>query len=339
MTERPCIETEAQLIDIMTEPSDVVKAAVGQIDGDILILGVGGKMGPTLAELLVRAGARRVIGVSRFSDDEQRRYLEQRGVETVQADLLDEMALIDLPDAPNIFLLAGFKFGASGNQPMTWAMNTWLPGRVLQRYAEARIVYVSSGNVYAFSPVHGGGATEDAPVGPVGEYAQSRLGGERIAEYFSQNQATPLVIVRLFYATELRYGIIHDIAWKVYHGDPIDLAMGHVNQIWQGDANAYLARMLPLCTAPPTVINLTGRDILSVRTLAEELGELLGRRPVFRGQETDTALLGDTSALVEQFGPPPTPPDRIVQWMAHWVRINGRSLGKPTKYESRTGEF
>ncbi len=339
MTDRPCIETEAQLIDIMTEPSDAVKAAVGQLDGDILILGVGGKMGPTLAELLVRAGARRVIGVSRFSAEEQRRYLEQRGVETVQADLLDERALVDLPDAPNIFLLAGFKFGASGNQPMTWAMNTWLPGRVLQRYADARIVYVSSGNVYAFSPVHGGGATEDAPVGPVGEYAQSRLGGERIAEYFSQTQATPLVIVRLFYATELRYGIIHDIAWKVYHGDPIDLAMGHVNQIWQGDANAYLARMLPLCTAPPTVINLTGRDILSVRTLAEQLGELLERRPVFRGQETDTALLGDTSALVEQFGPPPTPPDRIVQWMAHWVRINGRSLGKPTKYESRTGEF
>lgn len=333
------IDSEAQLVDTMTKPTAEVEAAVKELDGDVLILGVGGKMGPTLAELMVRAGAQRVIGVSRFSDPEQRNYLKQRGVETVRADLLDEVALADLPDAPNVFMLAGFKFGATGNQPMTWAMNTWLPGRVLQRYPESRIVYVSSGNVYSFSSVHGRGAAEDAPLDPVGEYAQSRLGGERISEYFCETQRTPVVVVRLFYATELRYGIIHDIAWRVLHQEPIDLTMGHVNQIWQGDANAYLARCLPLCQSPARVLNLTGGEVLSVRALAQELGRLLGREPVFSGTEAETALLGDASELIGQLGPPPTPPQQIVHWMAHWVQIGGRSLGKPTKYESRTGQF
>lgn len=333
------IETEAELVDQMTTPSPAVREAVQQLEGEILILGVGGKMGPTLAELLVRAGARRVIGVSRFSDEEQRRYLEGIGVETVKADLLDELALVDLPEAPYVYLMAGFKFGATGNEPLTWAMNAWLPGRVLQRYPESQIVYVSSGNVYAYTAVAGQGAREEDALGPIGEYAQSRLGGERIAQYFCQEQGTPLVIARLFYATELRYGIIHDLAWKVYRGEPIDLSMGYVNQIWQGDANAYLARLFPLCNSPATVINLTGPEVLSVRHLACQLGELLGRKPVFTGQEADTALLGDASRLLAQFGRPAVKPEQIVRWMAHWLERGGRSLGKPTKYESRSGRF
>lgn len=333
------LDTEALLVDQMTTPSGPVRRAVAELDGDIVMLGVAGKMGPTLAELLVRAGARRVIGVSRFSDAGQRAYLDSVGVETVQADLLDEPALTGLPDAPYVYLLAGFKFGATGNEPMTWAMNTWLPGRVMQRYAASKVVYVSSGNVYAFSSVKTAGAAETSPIAPAGEYAQSRLGGERIAMYFSRKQGTPLCIVRLFYATELRYGIIHDIAWKVYHGEPIDLRMGYVNQIWQGDANAYLARLFPMCASPATVVNMTGPDVLSVRDIAIRLGELLDRSPQFAGEEEDTALLGDAALLHRRLGMPAVPVDRIIRWMAHWVQIGGNSLGKPTRYESRTGEF
>ena len=333
------ITSEAALIDRMTTPSEAVVKSVSELDGDVLILGVGGKMGPTLAELLARAGARRVIGVSRFSDGKVRAGLDEVGVETVKADLLDEAALSRLPDAPNVLFLAGFKFGATGNAPMTWAMNAWLPGRIMRRYAGSRVVYVSSGNVYAFTPVTGSGSDEDAEIGPVGEYAQSRLGGERIAEHLCREQGTPLLIVRLFYATELRYGIIHDLGRKVHEDVPIDLAMGHVNQIWQGDANSYLARMFPLCSSPATILNMTGPEILSVRAVAETLGRRLDRPPRFTGNENDTALLGDARRLFDRLGKPEIPAEKIADWVAHWIRTGGRSLDKPTGFESRTGRF
>jgi nucleoside-diphosphate-sugar epimerase len=332
-----------QLIDRMTTPSAAVREAVARYEGDVVILGVGGKMGPTLAELLVRAGAtesgRRVIGVARFSDPEARAHLDRIGVTTVKADLLEVGALRGLPDAPHMFLLAGFKFGSTGNPSMTWAMNSLLPARAIERYREASICYVSSGNVYAFTPVTGAGADETAATEPVGEYAQSRLGGERLADYAASSAGARLCIMRLFYATELRYGIIHDIAWRVYTGEAIDVSMGHVNQIWQGDANAYLARSFPLCTDPQTTLNMTGERVLSVGSIAERVGTILGREPVFTGKEADTALLGDTSALVEQLGPPETPMDDVIEWMAHWVQAGGASHGKPTKYESRIGDF
>ena len=327
------------LIDRMTAPSPAVVEAVSELEGDVVVLGAGGKMGPTLAELLVRAGARRVIGVSRFSDAQTRTYLESAGVETVRADLLDEKELFRLPDAPNVLFLAGFKFGATGNTAMTWAMNAWLPGRIMRRYARSRVIYVSSGNVYAYTPVAEGGADEDGEIGPVGEYAQSRLGGERIAEHLCLEQETPLLIVRLFYATELRYGIIHDLGKKIHVGAPIDLAMGHVNQIWQGDANSYLARLFPLCSSPATVLNLSGPDVLSVRSLSGMLGRRLEMEPVFTGRESDTALLGNARRLFGRLGEPEIPPDRIVDWVAHWIRSGGRSLDKPTGYASRTGRF
>lgn len=335
----PLIETEEELIARMTTPDQAVRRAITQLDGDLLLLGVAGKMGPTLAELLKRAGAPRVIGAARFSDESVRRHLEKAGVETIKADLLDPQSLETLPETPFIFLLAGFKFGASGNPSITWAMNTYLPAQVVQRFPRAQIIYVSSGNVYGYTPATGRGAHEEDEVGPVGEYAQSRLGGERLAAFMAQRQGTPLLIVRLFYAAELRYGIVHDLAWKIWNQEPIDLAMGHVNQIWQGDANAYLARLFPLCASPPAVINLTGPETLSVRRLALQLGAALGREPVFSGQESQTALLGDASRLVEQFGPPSVSIDQLVRWMAHWVEIGGASLGKPTKYESRSGSF
>ena len=333
------IETEEALVERMTRPSEEVKEALRQLDGPVLILGAGGKMGPSLAELLVRGGAPRVVAVSRFSRGQERRCLEGIGVETISADLLDEGALAALPDAPFVFLLAGYKFGATGNEGATWATNAWLPGQVLRRYPESRIVYLSSGNVYAFAPAAGKGSGEDGDLGPVGEYAWSRLAGERVAAYWSARQGTPLAIARLFYATELRYGIIHDIAWKVWRREPVDLRMGHVNQIWQGDANAYLARLFPLCGSPPAVINVTGPQVLAVRRIARDLGRELGVEPQFAGAEEESALLGDASGLVARLGPPAVSPQHIIRWVARWVRAGGRSLGKPTGYESRQGRF
>ena len=333
------IDSEKALIEQMTRPTPQVQQAVGAVDGDIVILGVGGKMGPSLAELLIRAGAGRVIGVSRFSDASEAERLRDIGVETVKADLLDDEALASLPDAASVYLMAGFKFGATGNETLTWAANTHLPPRVIERYRDSTIIYVSSGNVYAYAAVDGPGADEQAALNPVGEYAQSRLGGERLAAYMAQRLDTRLLIVRLFYATELRYGILHDLAHAIVTRTPIDLAMGYVNQIWQGDANAYLARALPLSTSPPAILNMTGPDVISVREIALALGERLGVDPVFEGEENSTALLGNSSKLFELLGNPATPLTQIVDWVADWVKMGGRSLGKPTKYESRSGTF
>ena len=333
------IENEAALIEKMTAPTPEVVEAVSRIDGEIMILGIAGKMGPTLGELLVRAGARGVIGVSRFSNPADRKRVEASGIRTVRCDLLDDEGLRQLPEAGHIFLLAGHKFGATGNAPLTWAMNAMLPARVMQRFPHSRIVYVSSGNVYRFTRFDSGGADESGPVDPVGEYAQSRLGGERLVEFYSAQNGTPVAIIRLFYATELRYGIVLDIALKVWSREPVDLGMGYVNQIWQGDANAYLARSFSLCKSPATVLNMTGPETLSVRELAGSLGELMGIEPIFEGVEGETALLGNSRELIEHFGPPKVAPSEIVEWVAWWTRHGGQMLGKPTKYESRTGEF
>lgn len=333
------IETEAQLIDQMTTPTTEVEAAVRLLDGDIVILGIAGKMGPTLGELLVRAGAKRVIGVSRFSDPASRQDIEDRGIETVRADLLDEGALADLPDAPYVYQMAGHKFGSTGHESLTWAMNTLLPAQVVSRYRDSRIVYVSSGNVYEFAPTDGPGATETDAVEPIGEYAQSRLGGERVAAHQAARFDTKLAIIRLFYATELRYGIVLDIGQKVAAGEPIDLTMGHVNQLWQGDANAYLARSFPLCESPARTLNMTGREVLSVRSIAKSLGEALSIEPVFVGEEASTALLGDASRMIDTLGEPRVGIDLIIAWVAGWLASGGRTLGKPTKFESRTGKF
>ena len=333
------IQSEKTLVDVMTTPTPEVERAMRAIDGDIIILGVAGKMGPTLAELLIRAGARRVIGVSRFSDASAENYLREIGVETVRADLLADTDLTSLPDASCVYLMAGFKFGATGNETLTWAANAHLPLRVIERYRNARIVYVSSGNVYGYTPTDGRGADEEGDLDPVGEYAQSRLGGERLATYMAQRLNTQLLIVRLFYATEVRYGILHDLAHSVVTRTPIDLAMGHFNQIWQGDANAYLARALPLAADPATILNMTGPEIISVREIALALGERLGEDPEFEGSESTTALLGDSSKLFELLGTPPTPLMQMADWGALWVDMGGSSLGKPTKYESRSGTF
>jgi len=333
------IETEEELIARMTQPSPEVTSAVRKIEGDIMLLGAAGKMGPTLAELLVKAGARRVFGVSRFSNGLQRQHLDSAGVATIQCDLLEDEALKALPDVEHILLLAGHKFGSTGNEPLTWAMNSLLPAKIMQRFPRSKIVYVSSGNVYRFCPVSSGGSMESDELEPIGEYAQSRLAGERMIQYYSQRNGTPVAILRLFYATELRYGIILDIAQRIKARTPIDLTMGYVNQIWQGDANAYLARSFPLCQSPAKILNLTGAEILPVRQIAEELGRIMGIEPSFKGQESETALLGNSSALFQLLGAPTVTPSQIVEWVVRWVMQGNPTLNKPTKYEARNGRF
>ncbi len=332
------IETEEQLIGQLTAPAPAVVRAAAALDGPVMVLGAGGKMGPTLAELLVRAGAE-VIAVSRFYQPGLREYLGGVGVGTIAADLMEEGSLQSLPDAGQVLLLAGHKFGSTGDPAATWAVNAELPGGVVSRYRDARVIYLSSGNVYPFTEAGGGGSRETDPVGPVGEYAQSRLGGERLAEYAALKYGTALLTVRLFYATELRYGIIRDIAERVHAGEPVDLTTGHVNQIWQGDAIAWLARSFPLCSHPPEVINMTGPAVLSVRAIAAAAGAEMGRQPVFAGSEAETSLLGNAGRLIELLGPPEIPVETMIRWTARWVARGGCSLGKPTQYEVRSGQF
>ncbi len=332
------LNTMKDLINQMTTPSPEIFKAVPELKDDIMILGVGGKMGPTLAELIINAGGN-VIGVDVFPDEKIQSYLDKIGVQTVRCDLFSEKKLANLPDAPNIFLLAGTKFGATGNEPFVWAMNTYLPGKIMARFKRSKIVYLSSGNVYKFIDVTTNGANENDEVAPIGEYAMSRLGGERILEYENRRNKTPSCIVRLFYATELRYGVIHDIAKKIKEGTTIDLSMGHFNQIWQGDACAYLIRCLSLCKVPAMRINLTGPEALSVREVATKLGKLMGIQPRFTGYESATALLGDASQIFNYFGKPKVEPDQIIEWVASWVMKDGESLGKPTKFEKRNGKF
>ena len=331
--------SEEELDSFMCQPKGEIRTAVEALDGDILVLGAGGKMGPTLCNLLVKAGAQRVIAASRFTDLDQKRFLESCGVTTMSVDLLHPKDFLSLPHCPYVFNLAGYKFGATGNEDRMWAMNAWLPSRIVQRFSESNIIYVSSGNVYAYTSVESSGSEEKAPLAPIGEYAQSRLAGERLSQYWSNIQGTPLTIVRLFYATELRYGIIHDLAWKVFSNEPIDLSMGYVNQIWQGDANAYLCRLFSLSSSPATIVNLTGKEVLSIRNLAQQIGEVLDINPLFVGSESKDALLGDASYLFDSMGKPCVSIEDIVRWVAEWIRNNGKTLGKPTKYESRNGNF
>ena len=338
------IEDSEQLEKVMSTPTSAVVDAVEKMTGDLLILGVGGKMGPTLAKLAKRAinesgSGKRVISVSRFSSPGLQTDLNRAGVETIPCDLLNETELQALPDVPNVIFMAGRKFGATGNEALTWAMNTYLPGRVAEKYQNSRIVVFSTGNVYPLTPVSHGGATETHPVDPIGEYAQSCLGRERVFEHASNQFGTALAVLRLNYAIDLRYGILLDIAERVYYEKPVDLTMGAANVIWQGDANAIVLRTLMHCQSPPMVLNLTGPEIVSIRWLATQFGEIFGKAPIFEGVEADTALLSNAARCHQLFGYPQVSLEQMVQWVAHWVEIDGMTLGKPTKFEVRDGKF
>jgi nucleoside-diphosphate-sugar epimerase len=331
----------AELEDRLSEPSAALIADLAALDGDLLVLGAGGKLGPSLVRLALRAvgGAKAVIAVSRFGDRAAADALAAAGARIVAADITDDAALAALPDAKNVVFLVGSKFGSTGREADTWYTNAYLPGRVAERYSSSRIVALSTGNVYPFTPLASGGASEATPPGPVGEYAMSCLGRERVMARFARQHATPLALIRLNYAVEMRYGVLIDIARAVLAQAPVDVAMSAVNVIWQGYANAVILRALGHAAPDPFVLNLAGPETLSVRQLATDFGRILGIEPVFTGAEAPTALLSNSGRCMRLFGYPDVPLGQLVEWTAHWVKAGLPLLGKPTGFQTRDGKF
>ncbi len=333
--------TEHELDDLLSSPRAETTAALEACPGDIIILGAGGKMGPTLARMAARAhpDSHRVIAVSRWSSSAAEHALNDAGVETLRCDLLDPDAIARLPDAANVIFMAGQKFGTAEAPAMTWAINTIVPAFCAHRYRDSRIVAFSTGNVYPLTQVERGGSREDDTLGPVGEYAASCLGRERVFEFYALHHRTRVAAFRLNYAVELRYGVLVDVALRVYRGEPVSVEMGYVNVIWQGDANRIALECLQLASSPPLVVNVTGADILSVRELAEWFAERFGKRARFVGTERADALLSNTSRMRETFAAPEVSLDQMREWVAQWIEEGGPLLGKATRFEARDGRF
>ncbi len=334
-----------QLDDLLSTPTAGLIDTFSRLDGDLIVLGVAGKMGPTLAWMARRAfnaagqHKRRVLGVARFSDPARETWLRERGIETIRCDLLDLDALKGLPDVPNVVSMFAMKFGATGQEARTWAMNAFLPGLVVQKYRGSRVVVFSTGNVYALEPVTRGGSKETDALRPVGEYGMSCMGRERIVEHLSRTLGTSAAIIRLNYAVEMRYGVLLDLGRKVLAGEPIDLTMGYFNVIWQGDANAQALQAFEHVGIPPFVLNVAGPEILSVREVAQRFGALMDRPVVFRGEESPDALLNDASVSRSLFGPPRLNAARLIELTADWLLRSGPTLDKPTHFEARDGRF
>jgi nucleoside-diphosphate-sugar epimerase len=335
--------TESELEDALSEPTAQVVETLARLPGDVILLGAAGKMGPTLARMARRASdaagvKRRVIAVSRFSGGGEE-ALAAHGVEAMKCDLLDDVQVERLPDAANVVYMPGRKFGSTGDEGTTWAVNCYLPGIVCKKFRASRIVAFSTGNVYPLTRPETGGPTEADALNPVGEYGMSALGRERMFGYFSRKLDVPVAIIRLNYAVDLRYGVVVDIARQLLSGEPISLAMGYFNAIWQGDANAMTLRAFDHAATPPRVFNVTGPEVLSVRTAAERFGELLGAKPRFAGTEAETALLSNAAAGIAALGPLRVSSDRLIEWVAEWLKRGGRVLNRPTHFEARDGRF
>jgi nucleoside-diphosphate-sugar epimerase len=334
-------QSDTELEELLSRPPAGLHAALTRAPGDLVVLGAGGKMGPSLARMAKRADPRRsVFAVSRWSNSAAAAALEREGITVLHADLLAPHDLARLPDAPNVVFMAGQKFGTTGNPATTWAMNAGVPVLVAERYAGARTVVFSTGNVYPLTPHARGGSRETDVPAPVGEYAYSCLARERLFAAAALRHGTPVSIVRLNYAHDLRYGVLTDLAVKLLHGEPVNLAMTYVNVIWQGDANALALASLSRVSAPePYVVNVAGRETLRVADLARELAASLGVTPLFSGEERSDALLSNAARMSELLPDPLLPPSTLVAWAAEWVRRGGTLLGKPTKFERRDGAF
>ncbi len=338
------INSEAELEDILAEPSESDLEFIARLRGDVLILGASGKMGPSLARRIHRAverteSASRVFAASRFSSSNTRTRLDADGIQTIACDLLDPRQIAMLPRCEHVIFLAGRKFGTFDRTDLTWATNTVAPARVAEHFRQSRMVAFSTGNVYPLVPVDSPAPTEDDPPAPVGEYAQSCLGRERVIEFVSRQDAMPALILRLNYAVDLRYGTLVDIARRVFAGEAVDLAMGFFNAIWQGDANSYALRSLELCSTPPAILNVTGAERISVREIAQWFGSAFGRPPRFTHTEGPLALLSDSSRCRALLGEPTVPLSVLRQWVAHWIQTGGSSLNKPTHFEVVDGRF
>lgn len=337
-------ENEAQLLEHFVTPNDALIENVRSIDGPLVVLGAGGKMGPTLCVLakhaLSQAGLnQKVIAVSRFSNPKERTWLEGQGVSTHVADLLDPKVYPSLPDSKHVIYLVGLKFGTQQNPELTWAINTVVPMQACRRYAGARMVALSTGNVYPMSPVSSGGSVETDSLTPLGEYANAAVARERVLGYVSSEANVRLAIMRLNYALDLRYGVVMDLASKIWNNEPIDVSMGYFNAIWQRDANISILRALDLASSPKSVWNLTGANMLSVRSVAQSLANELGKECALTGSEGETALLSNASLLWSKLNADLTPIEEVIRWSAHWVRSGGCLYGKPTRFEVRDGQY
>ncbi|MGO3653055.1 MAG: NAD-dependent epimerase/dehydratase family protein [Sphingobacterium sp.] len=333
-----------QLEQQYTSPSEALLRDLENLHGDVMILGIGGKMGVSMGKLLVDGFAkigrqRKVYGVSRFSNEQTLQQVQSTGVETISCDLLDEQQLAELPDVPNIIYLAGHKFGTTGHEDFTWAMNTYLPGRIAEKFKKSRIVAFSSGNVLPFVPLSEGGVDEQQVPEPIGEYAQSCLGRERIFQYFSKKNGTPVLIYRLNYAVDFRYGVLMEIGRAVWEGRPVNLRSQNVNVIWQGDANEMAIRSLLHCTSPARTLNITGPETLSTRWIALQFAERFGKTAQFENQAADNALLNNASASHRLFGYPRVTIREIIEINAQWISAGGEDIGKPTHFQERDGKF
>jgi nucleoside-diphosphate-sugar epimerase len=338
------IETEDDLEEALSRPTAGALETLRVVEGDVAVLGAGGKMGPSLARMVRRAcdslgQKRRVFAVSRFSSASARAQLERHGVEAIACDLTDRDAVRKLPDAPNVLYLAGHKFGTSDSPELTWVMNTLVPANVAERYAQSRIVVFSTGCVYALAPLDGPGSREEDALDPPGEYANTCVGRERVFTHFAKHHGTQVLMYRLSYAIDLRYGVLLDVAQKVARGEPVDVSMGAANVIWQGDANARAIQCLARVASPPVALNVTGLERIAIRDLAQRFGALLGREAKITGAEGRTAWVFDASRSYDWFGPPEVTMDEMIEAVVHWVKAGGATLGKPTHFETTDGKF
>ena len=338
------INSEDQLEELLSHPGKEVVEMFKRIDGDLIFLGIGGKIGPSLARMAKRACEqagvkKRLVGVSLFQSEEQRKQIEDNGIEAIHGDLLDMDFIKTLPALKNVFFLAGMKFGSVDNLSLTWAVNSYMPALVASHFRNSRIAAFSTGCVYPLVPVQSGGSKETDPPYPVGEYAQSCLGRERMFEFGSSTNKTPVTLIRLNYSVELRYGVLVDIALKVKNRQPVDLNMGYFNVIWQGDANDLVLRSIELAESPARILNITGTEVLSVKEVALEFGKLLGEDVRFEGKEAPTALLSNSTRAFDLLNPPRVPVSQVIKWTAEWMKQDGKILGKPTHFEVRDGKY
>lgn len=338
------VDSEAALNELLSRPTPALIESIRRLQSPLLVLGAGGKMGPTLCVLARRAAEEaghplQVVAASRFNDLRARDWLEARGVRTLVADLLDPAAYATLPESPNVVYLVGLKFGTAQNPSTTWAMNTLVPWHTCQRFRQSRIVALSTGNVYPMSSADGRGSIESDALTPLGEYPNAAVARERLFEFESRRSGTPVTLLRLFYAMELRYGVVHDLAHRIHSGQPVPLGNGAFTCIWQRDANEMTLRSFELAQSPPSVWNLCQPSVFSTRAIAKRLGELLGREPRFEGSEAPTSLIGDASAICAALGAPGTPMEAILQWTARWVKGGGATFNKPTHFEVRDGRY
>ena len=343
-TEKNAVSDLQRTYESYLTPSDALIDDIAKLSGDIIILGAGGKMGPALAtvakEAVDKAGVnKKIIAISRFREEGLQQQLNKKGIHTINADLLNDAELQSLPEAENVLYMAGMKFGTKDNAALTWAMNAYLPGRVAQKYRSSRIVVFSSGNVYPMAPVYHGGITESQVPEPIGEYAQSVLGRERMFQYFASINNTPLLIYRLNFAVDVTYGVLVEVASSVIEEREIDLSMGHFNVIWQGDANEIALRSLHHCSVPAKILNVTGPETISLRWCAEEFGKLLGKKPIFRNEEQPTSYLNNAAESFRLFGYPRTTLKQMTELLAEWISSGGKKVNKPTHFQERKGKY